>query len=216
MHKRISGDLTKAWEHLKHTSNSPQQPARNSSSSTGDAGDSSSSSPGAAATGSARATKPAAAAAADGSGSVTPRPPVAAGSSSSGSVTATPATPAAAASPDAADAEQQQVYVERVTQLLADSGVKLGAMQHKMDDAIRQFRFTVEYFCEDAALGWKQQPAAFIAHFSDLLEAIEAARKDTGRVAKVCGGVVFLLSVGGGSAQGHGARGKGWGRGSFC
>jgi hypothetical protein len=214
MHKRISGDLTKAREHLKHTTSPQQQAARSSSSSGADAADSNSS-PGAAS-----ATKPAAAAAAAspaGSGGVTPRPsPAAAAAAAAASPGDTPAAAAAAAA--AADAEQQAVYVERVTQLLADSGVKIQGMQSKMDGAIRAFKFTVEYFCEDAALGWKQQPAAFIAHFADLLESIEAARKDTGRVAKVGRGFCFGRGKQGRKggprdvrwgAQGHRVRGRG-------
>lgn len=55
-----------------------------------------------------------------------------------------------------------------------------------MDGVIQQFRWTAEFFCEDVSGRWKEQPAAFIMHFHDLLEAIEGVKKDSARLAKVC------------------------------
>jgi hypothetical protein len=69
------------------------------------------------------------------------------------------------------------------------------SLQAKMDAVIQQFRWTAEFFCEDVTGRWKEQPAAFIMHFHDLLEAIEAAKKDSARLAKV--GVVRLGETGG-------------------
>jgi hypothetical protein len=161
MHKRLSADLVKATEHLKHH---PPSPAADTTCSS--------------------TASPAVAAAGEGSSSsnssTTPAAKSAVLSDETTAAAVSPASPAA-------DIEQQQIYVERLTELLGSSGSNIDSMQRKVDGVIQQFRWTVEYYAEDVnAPGyWKQQPVAFITHFLDLLEAIEATRKDTARVAKV-------------------------------
>lgn len=68
----------------------------------------------------------------------------------------------------------------------------LVTVQGKMQAIEKKFKFTMDFFCEDWRVSWKQQPVAFITHFYDLLEAVESARKDKARIEKV-GGVIYKV-----------------------
>jgi len=78
------------------------------------------------------------------------------------------------------------VYVHRLSQLLATAGPRVTALQEQLDDVITKFKWTAEYYCEDVdRQAWKQQPVSFLTYFLDLLDGLAATQKDTARLARV-------------------------------
>eukprot|EP00879_Flechtneria_rotunda_P014448 GHRR01015097.1.p1 GENE.GHRR01015097.1~~GHRR01015097.1.p1 ORF type:complete len:761 (+),score=378.38 GHRR01015097.1:1030-3312(+) len=92
---------------------------------------------------------------------------------------------AAAGGSDGAAAGTHAMYVARLQGLLDAAAPVVQQVQQNLDDIIKKFRWTAEYYCEDVKQTWKLQPVAFLTHFLELLDSIASTRKDEGRLKRV-------------------------------
>jgi hypothetical protein len=73
-------------------------------------------------------------------------------------------------------------YIDRLSQLLDSSTLKIGQMQQQLEAAKMEFRYLAGHYCEEhyvkSSLWTSNQPSTFVETFQVLLDDVAAAQKD--------------------------------------